>query len=233
MKTVPNAITKSRTKARSRPAAAMPIAIPKQLAQSQRRLAAAVPEFPIARMTVPEYLSLVESGFYEDRRVEMWEGWVVDRMSHGTYSAMLIMMISEWNFERRPKGTTIRTQIPVRLRESCPEPDVAVVRGTTADYGDRIPVASDILMLIEVSDSTLNEDRTTKARMYASADVEEYWIVNCIERQVEVYTEPHAKAKMPRYRKLTTYLPGQSIPVHVAGKKLGELTVNSLFTAKK
>jgi Uma2 family endonuclease len=69
--------------------------------------------------------------------------------------------------------------------------------------------------------------------MYAAADVREYWIVNCEERQVEVYTDPHAGAKRPHYRQLTTYLPGQSFSVRIAGKKLGDLAVNDLFPPKK
>lgn len=146
---------------------------------------------------------------------------------------MLIMLISEWLFERRPKETAIRTQVPVQLLGSCPEPDIAVVRGATSDDADRIPSASDILLIIEVSDSTLNDGRIIKKGMYARAGVKEYWILNCEERQVEVYTSLSAAAKTPRRRKLTTYRSGQAIPVRVAGKKLGDLAVNDLFPPKK
>jgi Uma2 family endonuclease len=198
-----------------------------------KRAPAAVPEFPVARMTVPEYLSLLERGIYEDRHVELWEGWVVERMPHGPLPVTLILLISEWLLERRPKAAAVRPQAPVQLRASCPEPDIAVVRGVTTDFRERLPVASEILLLVEVSDSTLKDDRRIKARMYAGANVPEYWIVNCEEEQVEVYTNPHATAKMPNYRKLTTYLPGQTIPVQIAGKKLGDLAVSDLFPAKK
>jgi len=211
----------------------MSIVETKSRKKSRGRPTAAVPEFAVARMTVPEYLGLLDNGFYGSRRVELWEGWVIDRMSHGPRSSMLIMLIAEWLFERRLKETAIRTQIPVQLAESCPEPDIAVVRGTTTDFGSRIPTASEIFMLIEVSDSTLADDRTIKSRMYAGAGITEYWIVNCEEKQVEVYTDPHAQAKSPRYRKLTTYLPGQTVPVHVGGKKLGELAVSDLFRPTK
>lgn len=187
----------------------------------------------MTRLTVPEYLSLLERGVYGDRRVELREGWVVDRVTHGSLPSMLIMLISEWLFERRPKETAIRTQVPVQLLGSCPEPDIAVVRGATSDDADRIPSASDILLIIEVSDSTLNDGRIIKKGMYARAGVKEYWILNCEERQVEVYTSLSAAAKTPRRRKLTTYRSGQAIPVRVAGKKLGDLAVNDLFPPKK
>jgi len=211
----------------------MSIAIPKVRVKSAQRPEPAVPEFPVARMTVPEYLSLVETGFFASRRVELWEGWVVDRMTHGSLPAMLIMLISEWLFERRPKETAIRTQVPAQLRESCLEPDIAVVKGTTADYGERLPTNSDILLVIEVSDTTLASDRSIKSRMYAEAGLQEYWIINCEDRQVEVYTDPLSTGKTPHYRQLTTYLPGQSIVVKIGGKKVGELAVNALFGAKK
>lgn len=211
----------------------MPIAQEKSDRGSRRRLRAAVPEFAVARMTVPEYLSLLNRGIYEDRHVELWEGWVVERMPHGALPVMLIMLITEWLLERKPKGTAVRSQAPVQLRDSCPEPDVAVVRGVTKDFGKRIPDASEILLLIEVSDATLKDDRTIKSRMYAAAGVKEYWIVNCEEQQVEVYTDPSTTGKTPRYRKLTTYMRGQSVPAHVASRKLGELPVNELFGSAK
>jgi Uma2 family endonuclease len=212
---------------------AMSIAIPKRRTKSRTRPAAAVPEFPVARMTVPEYLSLVDKGFFGDRRVELWEGWVVDRMPHGSVSAKIIAMLTRWFGKKLSDQVSVRPQLPIQLRKSCPEPDVAIANGPDSIYDDRHPKPDEIQLLIEVADSSLQDDRTIKSRMYAGAGIKEYWIVNCEERQIEVYTDPHAAAKMPRYRKLTTYLPGQTLPVHVAGKKLGDLAVNELFPPKK
>lgn len=196
------------------------------------RAPAAVPEFPVARMTVPEYLSLVEHGFFGSRRVELWEGWVIDRMPHGPLPATLISLLMSWLFKRIDDSCTLRPQLPIELSESCPEPDLALVRGQIDSFSAHHPTPRDIHLLVEVSDSTLKDDREVKGRMYAAAGIPEYWIVNCEERQIEVYTEPHATAKTPHYRQLTTYLPGQSLMVRVAGKKLGELAVKDLFPKK-
>ncbi len=163
----------------------------------------------------------------------MWEGWVIDRMTHGSLPSMIISLLTRWFSQKVSGDLALRVQLPIHLNGSCPEPDVAIVRGKEADYQKRHPQPAEILLLIEVSDSTLNEDRDIKARMYARDGVPEYWIVNCEDRQVEVYTDPHAKAKTPHYRKLTTYLPGQNLPVQIAGKKLGELAVKELFQTKK
>jgi hypothetical protein len=69
--------------------------------------------------------------------------------------------------------------------------------------------------------------------MYAAAAIREYWIINCIDRQIEVYTEPLSTGKNPRYGRLTTYLPGQFVAMHIGGKKLGEIKVSELFGGGK
>src|SRR5262249_11808625 len=121
----------------------MSIAISKQRRKPAQhppqRLAAAVPEFPVARMTVPEYLSLVERGFFGSRRVELWEGWVIDRMSHGPTSAMIITLLTRWFFQRINDSITLRPQLPIELVESCPEPDIALVQGRPDDFAARHP----------------------------------------------------------------------------------------------
>lgn len=201
--------------------------------KSSERPAAAVPEFPVARMTVPEYLSLVNEGFFGDRRVELWEGWVVDRIPHGSVSATIISILTRWFGRKLSDQISVRPQVPIRLRESCPEPDVAIAKGPDSVYDDRHPEPDEILLLIEVADSSLKDDREVKGRMYAEAGIQEYWIVNCEDRQIKVSTDPLTTGKSPRYRKLTTYQPGQSVPVQIAGKKFGEIAVKDLFSPRK
>lgn len=212
---------------------AMSIAVARRRTKPRRRPPAAVPEFPVARMTVMEYLSLVEKGFFGDRRVELWDGWVVDRMPHGSVPAKIIAILNRWLISRLSEQFSVRPQLPIQLRNSCPEPDMAVANGPDSAYDGRHPKPDEIQLLIEVADSSLKDDREIKGRMYAAAKMKEYWIVNCEDRQVEVYTDPLPTGKSPSYRKLTTYLPGQAVPVQIAGKKLGDLAVNTLFAVKK
>lgn len=207
----------------------MSVTFPEAKATVLQRPPAGVPEFRVAKMTVPEYLSLVDEGFFGSRRVELWEGWVIDRMTHGSLPATLIMVLAEWLSERRPKDVAIRTQIPLQLADSCPEPDVAVVRGKTRDFEKRHPVAPEVLLIIEVADSTVDDDRAIKGRMYASAGIKEYWIVNCEDRQVEVYTEPQSVTEPPGYQRLTKFAAGQLIPVRIGADHLGDLSVSELF----
>ena len=71
-----------------------------------------------------------------------------------------------------------------------PEPDMAIVRGSDADYEHRIPTAADVALLVEVSGSTLKQDRGKKRTAYARGRIPVYWIVNLVNRQVEVYSRP-------------------------------------------
>lgn len=211
----------------------MSVSMSKSRKSAGRRLPAAVPGFPVKRYTVPEYLKLLEHGAYAGSRVELWEGWVVDRMTHGSLPSLIISLLNRWFSKKLPDEIAIRPQLPVSLRDSCPEPDLSIVLGPETIYDTRHPEPQEILLLIEVSDSTLKDDRDIKGRIYAKAGVPAYWIINCDDRQVEIYTDPHSTAKIPRYRKQITYLPGQSFPVMLGGKKLGELAVNTLFPKKK
>jgi len=86
---------------------------------------------------------------------------------------------------------TVNAQNPVQLGDlSEPEPDFVLLRPETSFYTTRHPNAADVLLLIEVSDSTLRFDRTQKLRLYATHNIPEYWIVNLIDNCLEVYRQP-------------------------------------------
>ena len=112
----------------------------------------------------------------------------------------------------------VQQQGPILFRdESEPEPDVAVVAGSWADYDDH-PPSRDILLLVEVSDSTLRQDRSKKQRDYASEGITDYWIVNLVHRQLEVYRQPSTDGL---YADRSVYLPGDSVtPLNAPGKQI-------------
>src|SRR5262249_62096530 len=99
---------------------------------------------------------------------------------------------------RPPAGWSARMEQPVRIPAyDEPEPDISIVRGANADYRSRVPGPADVAMLVEVSDSTLGQDQGLKLAAYARDGIPVYWIVNLVDRQVEVYTRP---VKAGRYR---------------------------------
>jgi len=104
-----------------------------------------------------------------------------------------------------PPGWDLRVQSAITLTDSEPEPDFAIVRGDERAYLTRHPAAADVGLVIEVSDSTLLADRDDKGRIYARAAIPCYWIVNLLDRQVEVYTIPGGPASTGGYSQRADY----------------------------
>ena len=107
-------------------------------------------------------------------------------------------------------GYLLHSQLPVTLASAQePEPDLAIVRGREEDYQLRHPGPQDIAAIMEVADSSLTFDRTTKLRLYAGANIPTYWIVNLVDYQVEVYRDPQAAQSL--YVSHTDYRAGQAL----------------------
>src|SRR5205823_2588074 len=104
-----------------------------------------------------------------------------------------------------PPDWSLRIQSAITLSDSEPEPDLAVVRGDERRYAAHHPRPADVGLLIEVADSTLLGDRADKGRIYARAGIAIYWIVNLIDRQVEVYSAPSGSGDSSAYGQRTDY----------------------------
>ena len=101
----------------------------------------------------------------------------------------------------------------VTLLTSEPEPDVIVVRGSNDDYVDRHPGPGDVVLVVEVSDTSLRSDQGFKKMIYAKSSLPVYWIVNLIDRRVEVYTDPTGPAEQPDYRHHDDFSGAESVPL--------------------
>lgn len=184
---------------------------------------------PVHRFSVDQYENMALIGFLTaEDRVELLEGVIVDKMTQNPPHNVAIDLVRDALQDLLPKGWRLREQKAIRLKKSEPEPDLAVVRGPVTRYAKRHPVASDVAASIEVSDSSLSDDRERKGRIYARAGIPVYWIVNLVNRQVEVYTEPKGGRK-PSYQECQNYGPGESIPVTIAGKQVGTVAVDDLL----
>jgi Uma2 family endonuclease len=184
---------------------------------------------PVFRYTLTEFHRLLESGVLADTdRLELVEGALVRRMTHNPPHAAAVdlaqgllrpLLTLEWH---------LREQKPVTLNDSEPEPDVGVVRGPLRRYVRAHPQPKDIALLVEVADSTLAFDRSVKGRVYARARIPVYWIINLIDRCVEVYTQPRA-GRNPTYRQRQIYSETDTVPVVIAGQEVGRLAVRDLL----
>lgn len=128
---------------------------------------------------------------------------------------------------RIPAGWHVHNQAPITLANSEPEPDLAIVRGGREAYRQRHPVPSEVALVVEVSETTLDTDRV-KGRTYGSAGIAEYWIINLVDRCVEVYARPDAKSELG-YVSRTISRVHETIAVRVAGQDLGTLAVIALL----
>jgi len=173
------------------------------------------------RYTAERYFRLVEEGFLRpDDRVELLDGVIVAVPPSGPAHASAITRVAQALTLAVVPRATVRVQVPlVAGRLSVPEPDVAVVAGTPGDYDSTHPTTA--LLAVEASDSSLPQDRITKARIYAAARIPEYWIVNLREDSVEVLRAPDPAARSYGERRVAgrgerlalLALPGVSIAV--------------------
>lgn len=132
-------------------------------------LSNAVPPFPIARFSVEQYHRMIESGaFTENDRLELIEGWVVQQMAKGPGHEYAVGQGEDLLRARMPAGWHVRNQAPITLANSEPELDLAIVRGDRGAYRRRHPIPSEVALVVEVSDTTLDTDRV-KGKTYGSA----------------------------------------------------------------
>ena len=147
------------------------------------------------RFSVDKYHELIESGVLdEDTPVELLEGWLVEKMSKNPPHTLATTLVRRFFENASIAGTLVNLQEPITLERSEPEPDLSLIRGHERDYAKRHPGPADVVLVVEVADTSLKRDSTWKKRVYASAGIEQYWILNLELRQLEVYTNPQLEA---------------------------------------
>ncbi len=173
-------------------------------------LTPAVPSEP-TRTTVERYLGLVEAGVLgDDDRVELLEGVIVAMTPSNPPHAVAVCLVAEALRDALGGRAAVRTQCTLVLAPwSAPEPDVAVVAGSHHDYASAHPRTA--LLVVEVAGTSLQQDRLSKAPIYAAAGIPEYWIVNLRAGIVEVMRDPDRESA--RYRDVRTCAAGERIPL--------------------
>ena len=149
------------------------------------------------RFSIEEYHRLLEIGFLnEGDRIELIRGDLVEMAAKGTKHIFCCQELSGILHLLIHRQAISRCQDPVVLASgSEPEPDFAIVRLSADRYRSRKPEAQDILLIIEVSDSSLDYDRAVKGSLYAEANIQNYWIFNVLDQQLEVYQSPFQNSK--------------------------------------
>ncbi|MEG4074571.1 Uma2 family endonuclease [Microcoleus sp. Pol14C2] len=191
---------------------------------------AAIPNDLIFRLSIEQYHAIIQAGILtDDDSVELLEGWLVFKMPKNPPHRVTTRLVRAALENILPRGWYVDSQEPITLSNSEPEPDIVVVRGDTRQYLDRHPGAEDIALIIEVSDTTLQRDRTVKKRIYARAGIAIYWIVNLVEGLVEVYSQPLVEVEQPDYSQRLDFGRSAVIPIIIEGIEIGGIAVNSLL----
>jgi Uma2 family endonuclease len=174
----------------------------------------------IRRWSLDEFHQMTDLGFFIDERIELIDGEIIEMPPQKDVHAIVVSLVDKTFSKAVPDGFWVRSQLPLHLGDASePEPDLSIVTGNPRDYlGKGHPKTA--FLVVEVSDSTLQFDRTIKASLYAKAGIDEYWILNLIDRCVEVYRNPvqDQSAKFGfRYADSSIHSAHEKIkPVHVA-----------------
>ena len=178
------------------------------------------------RMNVDQYERLVQTGLLDDQRLELIDGLLVKKMGKNPPHSWTVEALREEIGRLLPTGWFFRQEQPVVIPASNePEPDLVVVRGTKDDYARRHPLPSDVALLIEVADSTLEKDRGAKLLAYGRGGIPIYWIVNLIDRQLEVHTVPTSAG----YRDRQVLATSQDASLILEEKEIGRIAVSAVL----
>jgi Uma2 family endonuclease len=145
------------------------------------------------RFTIDEYHRLAELGFFtEDDRVELIRGEIIQMAAKGTPHTTCCSNLLEELAALVAGRAKLRCQDPIVLpSNSEPEPDFVIARKRADNYLSAHPNPSDILLVIEIADSTLKYDQEVKVPLYAEAGIPDYWIFNLVKNHLEAYSQPY------------------------------------------
>jgi Uma2 family endonuclease len=187
---------------------------------------AAVPDEPIWRFSVEQYHEMLRAGILRDGDpVELLEGVLTAKMTKYPPHTFATQVTQESLRDLVPAGWFVNVQEPITTFDSEPEPDVAVIRGRRKEFQRRHPAPADVALVVEVADATIRRDRGRKKRLYSRAGIREYWIVNLIDHQIEVYTNPSGPVDDPDYGEHRDYAVADMVPVLLDGCEVGRLAV--------
>jgi Uma2 family endonuclease len=171
----------------------------------------------VYRFSVDEFERIASS--LDDDHVELIDGRIIGRSEMKPAHALAAELTKASLQPLIPACWHLREEKPVRIPESSePRPDFSVARGGPRDYASRHPGPVDVSLLVEIGDANLGHARGEKLRIYAVGRIAVYWIVNFVDRRLEIYSDPNAGEYSRR-----DYLPGERAPVMLDGTEVGAI----------
>jgi Uma2 family endonuclease len=156
-------------------------------------IAGQVPAVLPHRFTVEQVESMIESGVLtKSDRCELIRGELIEKIVLGDPHMAAVKRLNRWFNRAADTQYVVGVQDAIKLKDSRPEPDVTLLKYRADFYRSQTPTPADILLLIEVADSTLLLDKQVKLSLYAENGIQEYWIVNLIDDCIEVHRQPQS-----------------------------------------
>lgn len=161
------------------------------------------------KFTVDQYHQMAKAGILSHQeRLELVEGEIVTMSPIGFRHAFVTNYLAHWFTRSLGEAVFISSQNPISLGDrSEPQPDIALLKPVENFYADRLPEAADILLLIEVADTSFTYDQSIKVPLYAKFQIPEVWLINLNQQQLEHYTNPINNT----YQNKTLFYPDQII----------------------
>lgn len=155
--------------------------------------------------TVDEYEQMISAGVLgEDDRLELIEGEIIKMSPIGSVHIFIVNRLNKLLAARVRERAVVSVQNPIRLANSQPQPDLTLLVPAVELRPQRVPSAADVLLLIEVADTTTRFDQSVKVPLYGGEGISEYWIIDLSKNVVEVYRGPGAGG----YKTKQTFAPG-------------------------
>lgn len=184
----------------------------------------------MARFSLARYQQMIEAGILTpEDKVELLENYVVLKMPRNPPHDGTIQLFTRVLMPAVPQGWGLRVQLTVVFADSQPEPDFSIARGDDRTYLTRHPGPADVGLIVEVANSSLLRDQRDKTRIYARGGIPCYWIVNLVDRRIEVYTQPSGPTAVPAYASFQIYQPGDAVPLVLDGNTVGTVPANDLL----
>jgi Uma2 family endonuclease len=181
------------------------------------------------KWTVAEFERAIDLGLFgPEERLELIDGDILKKLTQNPPHSTALLKAQTILFHTFGTGFVVRPQMPLNFGAGSgnrPEPDLAVVAGSVDDYASGHPTTA--VLVLEIADTTLAYDRTTKAGQYARAGILDYWFLNLIDRILEVYRQPGPMAGQPfghYYGNITRYVEAGTVAPLAAPNSLIHVT---------
>jgi Uma2 family endonuclease len=201
------------------------------IVESQPKESAAPPEWlpaptSVYRLNVNQYEAIVRAGVFTKRdRLHLINGILVAKMTKKPPHVIACEKTRDALMRAVPTNWRVMVEAPVRIPNyNEPEPDVALARGSVQDYEEHHPEPPDVALLVEVADSSLQDDRDLTV-VYGGGGVPVFWIVNLVDWQVEIYSDPGPHG----YLSSVFLRPGQTVPLVIDGIEIARIPVDDML----